>query len=83
MKMITVRSDRPPWITDEILESIQNRDEAFEEAYILKDPNLLIEAKRLRTISKKAVRNARSSYIQFQLHENSGNPRKLWLEIIY
>lgn len=82
-KTITVPNNRPAWVTEEILKAIQNRDEAFEEAYTHGDLDLLVEAKRQCTATKEAVRNARSSYIQTQLQNNSGNPRKLWVEINY
>lgn len=54
----TTRVERPPRMTNEIIEGICDRDAAFLEALKKSDPNILAEAKRLRTDSKRVVRNA-------------------------
>lgn len=64
-----------------IIEAIHSRDEAFDDAYTSKDPDLLAEAKRQRTATKKAIHNARSSFVQAKSQDNCGNPWKLWFEI--
>lgn len=76
LKNITVPSSKPPWFTNEILEAVSDWDEAFSEAYESQHPDLLLEAKLKRTEVKRAIRNARASYVHVQLANNANNPRR-------
>lgn len=80
-KTISTRAEKAPWMSSELLHSINDRDKAFLEAYESSDPNKIIEAKKKRTATKKAVRNARAAFIQEQIAQNQGNPRKMWQDI--
>lgn len=73
---ITVRTDKPTWLTDEIIELLGDRDRAFEEAFETKNDTTLAEAKKLRTQSKQALRNARAQFIKSNLDNNKNNPKK-------
>lgn len=80
-KDITVRTDKPPWLTDELTELLGDRDRAFVEAQVTKGNTILIEAKKLRTQSKQALRNARADFIKNNLSNNANNPKKMWSEL--
>lgn len=79
-KVIT-KCNQPSWINNYILETIADRDAKFVEAYSTRLPGTLREAKNLRTVVKKLIRKARADYIQTQLNNANGNPRKFWAEI--
>lgn len=53
-----IRSDKPVWMSTEILEEMGDRDRAFIEAYETNDPAKLVEAKNLRCSAKRAIQNA-------------------------
>lgn len=76
-----VRTKSPIWITREIVESLHERDSAFEKAALTGDPQDHLIAKRLRTSTKRDIRNARAELIQDNLVNHSDNPRKFWEEI--
>lgn len=80
-KEMEVRQNKPPWITNELIEILHERDQAFEEAYSSNNQNSWVTAKNLRASAKKAVRNACTSFIQDTLDKNSDNPRKFWLNL--
>lgn len=61
---IRIRTDVVPWITREITELLADRDNLFLDAYVNKEPDLLLRARELRTTAKKAVRNARADFIK-------------------
>lgn len=55
-KNITLREDKPPWLTSEIIEILGDRDRAFEEALETKSESTLNEAKKTQnTIEKSAT----------------------------
>lgn len=80
-KKIQTRLNQPPWITKEILELIADRDSTFQDAHENNKPQLLPKAHRLRTESKRAMRNARSNLIKQKLDNFSDDPKKFWREI--
>lgn len=80
-KSITTRAEKAPWMTNDLLNPINDRDKAFLEAHETKDANKLSEAKKKRTATKKAVRNARAAFIREQLAQSQDNPRKMWENI--
>lgn len=79
VRTISTRVKRLPWLTNEILELINDRDNAFQEAYDSDD--LLETAKSLKTLVKRAIRTSRSNHIQSKLESCRGNPKKFWGEL--
>lgn len=53
---------------------------AFERAFVSKNLNDLIAAKKLRTV-KRQLRNAKADFILSNLNNNADNPRKFWENI--
>lgn len=79
---ITTKLSQPKWFTRELSELLYDRDLAFTEAYNAPHAtNLLMEAKKLRTKAKKALRLARSEYTREHLNNHSDDPRKFWAHL--
>lgn len=77
VKQIKINTDKPPWFATELVEMVKDKDRAFEKAYASKDDNDLLYAKRLRTSTKRAIRNARAEFIKGKLAEVADNPGKI------
>lgn len=80
-KTMRVRPNKLPWITNDILVMLRDRDDAFLDAFMNNNPEMLKTARDLKTSSKKAIRVARSEFIQSQLQICKSNPKKFWSEI--
>lgn len=80
-RVMKVKPSRLPWITREIVELLQDRDDAFLDAVTNNKPGLLNNARDLKTESKRAIRTAHSEYVQSQLAEYKSNPKKFWAEV--
>lgn len=79
-RKIQIRSDDVPWVTKE-KELLADRDNMFLEAYANTRPDLLQRARELRTSAKKAVRNARASYVNDVLGRCAWDPKRFWQNI--
>lgn len=81
-RTITTKLSQPKWFTKELNELLHDRDQAFKEAYNSPAvPELLLEAKKLRTKAKRSLRLARSDHIKEQLTKHSEDPRKFWFHL--
>lgn len=78
---ITTKVNQLKWITNEIVELLNDRDKAFLKALVTKNPADLKEAKSLRRQAEQAVRTARSAHNQDTLDHSSDNPRKFWRQL--
>lgn len=72
LRKISTRVNRPKWLTNEIIELLEDRDDAFNDAYETKKSRN-IEARKLRTEAKRALRNARAEYIKNQQETTQRN----------
>lgn len=81
IRTLKTRPNRLPWLTAEVTEIINDRDDLFLEDYANADQDLLCEAKSLKTKASKAIRNARATYVQEQLGRNQSDPKKFWKEL--
>ena len=77
LRNVKSKSSNTPWITNEILEAMHDRNYYFELFKTSNDPDILLKAKVLRAEVKKAIRNAKTEYIKNQLEGTSGNPKKI------
>lgn len=68
-------------MTKELVEQINDGNNAFEQAYISKNDQDLITARNLRTEVKRSLRNAKADFIQTNLRNNSEDPKKFWEEL--
>lgn len=81
VKQMTINSNKPNWITTELIEMINEKNKAFIQAYCSGNPNDLCPTKKLRTDTKRAIRNARADFIKQRIADVSDNPRKFWMEL--
>lgn len=78
LRQIKVRENKPVWVDHELIELLNDRDDAFLEAYTTGNPDLLKIARELKTKAKRAIRIAKSNYIKTYLENNRDDPRKFW-----
>ena len=70
-----------PWLNDEILECIHEKNRAWKRAKRSKDPDDIATAKRLRNDCKATIRRAKGNFVQDYL-ENDIISLKTFLEKI-
>ena len=80
-RTIKTQTNDNPWISNEIRELINDRDQWFIEWSNSGNLDTLKEAKRLRTEVKKQIRNAKSEHIKQELETTNGDPKKFWRTI--
>ena len=83
LKKRKVRQSNEPWLTNEILEAIYDKDQAWKLAKVTKDPNDLAIARRLRNDVKDIIRRAKRDFIQEELVRDTTATKKFWEKINY
>ena len=83
LKQKTVRDKNEPWITNEILEVIADKDRAWKRAKATKNPDDISLAKRLRNETKNIVRRAKANFVQDYLDDGGTSSKKFWEKIQY
>ena len=78
VRTFKVRKDRAPWITDHILELINDKDKALKKAISTKNLVLWQDASRLRNSVNKSIRKAKAKFIRDSLEENQKDSKKFW-----
>ena len=81
IKKFTVRSQRPEWITNNLLEQMKDRDYFYRKAKktgLEDDWNI---AKHLRNTTNFNIRQAKSNYIINKLETHKDDPKKFWRTI--
>ena len=70
-----MRNKNEPWITNELLEAIADKDRAWKRAKITKNADDIGLAKRLRNDTKNIIRRAKANFVQDYLEDILGeNP---------
>ena len=72
-----------PWITNEILEAIYDKDQAWKRAKRSGDAQDLILAKQMRNHVKDMIRVAKRDYVQEELDNDELTTRKFWEKLNY
>ncbi|XP_060780219.1 uncharacterized protein LOC132888186 isoform X2 [Neoarius graeffei] len=75
VKSISVKHRTEPWVSTEILEAINRRDQALKES---KKSNDQSEFKRLRNKVNRMIDKSKVDYYKNNLQLNHNNPKKLW-----
>ena len=83
IKRRRVRNSGEPWLNNEILEAIFEKDQAWKEAKVTKNTEDIREAKRLRNQVKDIIRRAKRDYIQEEIDNNELSTRKFWEKLNY
>ena len=78
VRSFRVKEIRDPWITDEILEEIKDKDNYLDRARKSGYPEDWAIARRERNRVCKLVRNAKSEFVKDRQRELQGEPRKFW-----
>ena len=81
LKDFKIRNSGKPWITNELLEQIRDKDRALRRAKRSSNPEYWKIARRLRNDCLRDVRNAKSDYIKNELLENQNDSKKFWQQI--
>ena len=64
LKQRTVRDKNEPWLSNEIIEAIYDKDKAWKKAKKTKNPEDIITAKALRNEVKNMIRAAKANFVQ-------------------
>ena len=81
LKDFKTKQKKEPWITNELIELIKDKDALLKRAKKRKDKQLWIEAKRLRNHCIRRLRVAKAEYIKENLDNNIGDQKKFWKNI--
>ena len=81
LKHFKINQKKEPWITNELIEIIKDKDLLLKRARKRKDPELWKEAKRLRNQCTARLRNARAEFVKENLNNNLGDQKKFWKNI--
>ena len=77
------RINNNPWLSEEILESIHEKNRAWKKAKRTRDPDDIVLAKRLRNHCKTIIRRAKGDFVQDYLDDNVISLKKFWEKINY
>ena len=83
----TIRSSRhttpiQPWVTPGILRSINIRNSLLRDFLKERVPEKLNKFKKYRNVLRLTMRHAKQSYYRSQFTKNSGNPKRLWADLL-
>ena len=81
LKMRKIRQSNESWLTNEILEAIFDKDQAWKHAKVTRDPNDMAIAKRMRNDVKDIIRRAKKDFIQEELVRDASAAKKFWEKI--
>ena len=78
LKYIRFRTNSPPWITQDVIEMINDRNVCYRKAKASADLEDLKNAKHLRNQTNIFIKTAKSNFIKDSLEQNKDNPKKFW-----
>ena len=78
LKQFRVKSNKPDWLTNELLELQRDREYFFDRARKTNNPGDWFIASRLRNRVNQAVRSAKADYIKGELEHCQHDPKKYW-----
>ena len=73
--------ERPPWLSNELIEYIKDRDAALRKAATSKTEEDRRIARNLRNFTNRLVKTAKADYIKAQLELYRGDSKKFWQTI--
>ena len=83
LKKRRVRNTNEPWLNNEILEAIFDKDQAWKQAKRSGLDGDLHRAKRLRNDVKDMIRRAKRNYVQDELNDENISAKKFWQKLNY
>ena len=81
MKKFNISKRKDPWITNELLEIINDKNSQMDKAKRTKKPEDSERARFMRNECNRLVRKARARYIQEQAENYSNDPKAFWRNI--
>ena len=78
LKSFNVRGYREPWITNEAIEAIKDKDRLLAKARRSDKVEDWTRAKRVRNEVGRDLRNLRADYLKQQQEANKSDPKKFW-----
>ena len=81
MRNYVVRSHRPCWVTNDLIEQMKDRDYFYKKAKLTKDEDDWNIAKYLRNTTNYNTRQAKADYISAELESSKNDPKKFWRTI--
>ena len=77
-KHFKIKNKKYPWISDELLEQIKDKDNLLKKAKKSNKQEDWDEARKLRNQTKTNIRVAKSEFIKSNLEENPKDARTFW-----
>ena len=78
MKNFRVNEFKEPWMTNEAIEAIRDKDRLLGRARRSRREADWLEAKRMRNEVGKNVRNLKADFLKQQQEAHKSNPKKFW-----
>ena len=75
------RIERPIWFSDELMETIKDKDTLMQRALLTKDEIDVRIARQARNRANCLVREAKASYIREQFDTYQHSPKKFWQNV--
>jgi len=80
VKTIKIKKEQPPWMTDEIRITLDERDKARAKSLQTKSPSDCKYYKKLRNHAKQQCRNAKVKYYH-EIFKGNKSPSKMWATV--
>ena len=77
-KTFNIKQVKDPWITNEILEAIHDKDHLLSRAKRTNDPTDWVIARRRRNEVKNLVKRAKANFVIDNLNEHKNDSKKFW-----
>ena len=78
-----VRDRNEPWLTNDIIDQIHNKNVAWKKAKKSKNINDITHAKTLRNRVKSNIRRAKATFVQDYLENDEISVKKFWEKVNY
>ena len=78
IKYLKIRTDSPPWITQEVIEAINDRNSFFRQAKLSMDSEHIKRAHSARNRANRLILATKGEYIKEILHKYKDDPKKFW-----
>ena len=72
------KKDKPPWLTNDLLELIKDKDYLLKKARKSKLDIDKANARQARNLVNSLIKRVRSDYVKEQLDANRNDPKKFW-----
>ena len=78
IKYMKIRTNSPPWITQDVIEAMNDRNDLFKQAKRSLDSNDIKLAHRARNRTTKLLHSSKADYIKESLYQYKDDPKKFW-----